>query len=758
MKRGVTITLCCGLVCFFMFFQNISLFGESIKIGTIHFQGNRKINEKTLRGMIATKEGEEIDYDLIRKDIEKIYSSGYFSDVKVNADFTTSGADITFLLEEKRVVSSVDIRGNDEVGKDELEEVVSIKRNDFYSDDKVNETIRKIVGVYNNHGYFDVQITTELKEQSGNRVGVSFNINEGEERKIVAIDFEGNNFFSGKELIKLMRTKKQGLFSWLTGSGSFKKDVFDNDMNLIEVKYLDNGFLDVKLESPRIVKEGDEVHLKIRIFEGIQYRVGSVKITGGIPDSMKNMGKELRTKPFQVFSREKMVRDILFITKKVQDKGYADASVNPRYVKQKKYPVVDIDFTVNMGNKYKFGMVDIKGNTKTLDKVIRRRLDVADGELYTATGLENSKANLMKLGYFKDVKVTTKKGEMEGELDVEVEVEEAPTGTLSGGFGFSSVDQFFGVIQVSENNLLGKGWRLSLNAQVGSRRVVFNLDFKEPNLFDTKWSFRLNAFNTDVEFTDFTRRSKGGKVGFGYPLSDNVNTSLSLRVDSVKIVDVDTNIVNSVLRDEAEEGAQNTHSLIWSISRDVTDSFIKPTRGSAQSFDIEYAGGILGGDSDFLKYNINHKYYKPFGEDIIYAFNGWWSHAVSTVGGRVPIFERYFLGGPNSIRGFESRTITPKDGNTGEEIGGNKALILNNEILISLYSEISLKWVFFFDVGNTWRQGDWPRNFGELRYGAGFGLRWFSPMGPLRLEWGFNLDPKEDERHRIIEFTIGNAF
>ncbi|NIO17337.1 MAG: outer membrane protein assembly factor BamA [Deltaproteobacteria bacterium] len=731
---------------------------QGIRIREIQFKGNRKVQEKTLRNLIKSRVGAGLDHRVLQEDIKNIFQTGYFEDVKVDADFSDEGVLLSYILREKQVVFRVSIRGNKEISTDDIRGVVTVKEKDFFSDEKVKESEEKIAALYNNNGYFEVRVTTEIVEREGNRIEIDFDIVEGEKLKIAAVDFRGNNFFSDKELKKAIETKSKGFFSWLTGSGTFKKDVFDNDLIALEVKYLDSGFLDVKIEKPEISKTEKGIKLIIRVFEGIQYRVGEVEITGDLPETMKGLSRTLRTKTFKVFSREKMVKDILDISRKLQDIGYADATVKPNYVKQKKYPVVDIRYEVDKGKKYRFGIVNVKGNTKTLDKVVRRRLAIADGEMYSATGLEQSKANLMRVGYFKDVKVVTKKGAKEREVDVDVEVEEASTGTVSGGFGFSSLDKFFGVVQISENNLFGRGWRLGLNTQFGSRRVIFSLDFRDPNFLDSKWSLTLNGYNTSVEYSEFTRDAKGGRIGFGYPLSRDISTGLTFRVDQVRIEDVDTTITNSVLQQEAEKGAQKTHSVTWDLTRNTTDNFINPTRGMVQSLSVEYAGDPLGGESEFVKYFINQKYYRPVIGKTIYAFNAEWGHAVSTVGGRVPLFERFFLGGPYSIRGFESRSITPIDENTGEEIGGNKEIVINNELIVPLYEEIGLKLILFFDAGNAFRQDDWPSSLSDLRYGAGFGLRWYSPMGPLRLEWGFNLDREDDEASRVVEFTIGTNF
>jgi outer membrane protein insertion porin family len=495
----------------------------------------------------------------------------------------------------------------------------------------------------------------------------------------------------------------------------------------------------------------------IHVFEGRQYRVGEVRFAGefGLPEEKREKTVKLRSG--DVFSRETLLSDVLSLTTALNDQGYALALVSPLVEKRKEYPLADVMYKAERGDKFRFGKVEVVGNTKTLDRVIRRNLDVTDGRTYTATGLKRSKENLTRIGYFKDIKVSTAPSDVSQEMDVKVEVQEGPTGSLSGGVGFSSVDQIFGVVQVSENNLFGRGWKASLNSQFGARRVVFSLDFRDPYFLDTDFSLLLNAYNTRTEFTDFDRKSQGGKVGFGYSFTRNTSASLSFRLDSVKISDPGE-AVSSILQEEFGRGTQQTRSLTFNVGRNTTNRFIDPSRGTVESLTVEYAGGPLGGDSDFVKYFLNGKVYFPVTKSTVLSGNILWGHAITTVGGRVPIFERFFLGGPYTIRGFEARTISPKDPNTGERFGGNKELVANVEFLFPLLSEIGFKGVLFFDAGNTWRQGDWPWDSEALKYAAGVGFRWYSPMGPLRFEWGWNLDPDPGEAKRVVEFTIGTAF
>jgi outer membrane protein insertion porin family len=394
-----------------------------------------------------------------------------------------------------------------------------------------------------------------------------------------------------------------------------------------------------------------------------------------------------------------------------------------------------------------------------MDRVVRHNLDVSDGRTYSATGLKTSKENLTRTSYFKDVKISTAPSTVPGEMDAKVDVQEGPTGTLSGGLGYSSLDKIFGVVQLGENNLFGLGWKASLNSQFGARRTTFTIDFRDPHFLDSDFGLLLTAFKTKVKYTDFEKDAKGGKVGFGYNFSRVINGSVSFRMDETRILPLDGTTPSWNVQREINKALQKTRSVGFNVTRNTTDRFIDPSRGGVQSATLEYAGGPFGGDSQFVKYFLNAKMFYPATASTVFSWNVLWGHVVPTVGGaEVPLFERFFLGGPYSIRGFRSRELSPKDPNTGESVGGNKELIGNLEYLFPLVQEISFKGVVFFDVGNTWAQGKWPWNGEQLRYTCGAGVRWYSPMGPLRFEWGWNLKPAPGESKRVMEFTIGTAF
>lgn len=727
------------------------------RVVVLDVQGARRVSPDTVRAAMATKVGGEFDLARIREDVKAIYRMGYFTDVRFDAEEAPEGYRLTVIVTERPIVASVRFEGNKEVEAADIKQAITLKERALFKDEQVKESARKILDLYQNKGFFEATAEPKVEEEADGSIRVSFRIAEGTKRKIVKIRVTGNQYLSAKAIRKVMDTNEKGFFSFITDSGVYKKDVLENDIRKIEALYGSNGFLDSKVSDPEIRGGPKGLEVTIHVFEGRQYRAGEVRFAGesDIPESQ--LRKKAKLKRGDVLGRDVILGDLLELTTLQNDQGYAQALVSPIVEKRKEYPVADVTYRTERGGKFRFGKVEITGNTKTFDRVIRRDLEVADGQTYTATGLKTSKENLTRLSYFKDVKITTAPSATPGEMDVKVDVTEGPTGTLSGGAGYSSLDKIFGVVQVSENNLFGRGWKASLNSQFGARRTVFSLDFRDPHFLDTNFSLLLNAYKTETKYTDFHRKSTGGKAGVGYQFWKFTVGTFILRADETLISEAGPT-VSQILKDEFAKGTQSTRSAAIGITRNSTDKVFDPSKGSVQAASLEYAGGPFGGDSQFVKYFLNAKtYYTVLGATVL-SGNILWGHTISTVGERVPIFERFFLGGPYSLRGFKSRTVSPKDPNTGELIGGNKELLANVEYIFPLFNEIGFKGALFFDMGNSYRQGEWPWDGPQLKYSAGLGVRWYSPMGPLRFEWGWNLHPAPGEARRVAEFTIGTAF
>jgi outer membrane protein insertion porin family len=729
------------------------------RVIAIEVRGTSRVAPDAIRKVMSTQVGEELDLEKVRQDVKAIYRMGYFRDVTFDTEEVPGGYRLAVIVAEKPIVGVVRIEGNKDVETTDLRSAVTVKERSLFEEEKVKESVVKLTEVCQNKGYIDAKVEASVSEDAEGALRVVFRVSEGPKRHIERIVVTGNRFFPTKAILKVMDTSVKGLFSFITDSGTFKKDVLENDVRKIEALYQNNGFLDSKISDPVIGGGKKGLIVTIRVFEGRQYRVGEIRFSGesGIPE--ETLRKAVKLRRGGLFNRETLLSDLLALTTLVNDEGYAQALVSPGVEKRKEYPVADVTYRFARGTKFRFGKVEISGNTKTLDRVIRRNLDVSDGRVYSATGLKTSKENLTRTSYFKDVKISTAPSETPGEMDAKVEVQEGPTGTLSGGIGYSSLDKIFGVVQLGENNLLGRGWKATLNSQFGARRTLFSIDFRDPYFLDTDFSLLLSAYKTEVEYTDFEKEALGGRVGLGYNFSRFVNGSVSLRVEETEILARSGTVPLWNVQQEIDKGLQQTRSIGFNVTRNTTDKFIDPSRGTVQTGSVEYAGGPLGGDSDFVKYYLNAKAFYPVTATTVFSWNVLWAHAVPTVSGEeIPLFERFFLGGPYSIRGFRSRELSPKDPNTGEEIGGNKELIGNLEYLFPLIPEIAFKGVFFFDIGNAWEQGAWPWDGRQLRYAAGAGVRWYSPMGPLRFEMGWNLKPGPGEPRRVMEFTIGTAF
>lgn len=729
------------------------------RVEAIEVRGATRVAPDAVRKVMSTQIGQELDLEKVRQDVKAIYRMGYFRDVTFDTEEVPGGYRLTVIVAEKPIVSAVQIEGNKDVESADLRAAVTVKERSLFQEEKVKESVNKLREVANNKGFIDASVEASVAEDSEGALRVTFRVTEGPKLKIERIVVTGNQFFPTKAVLKVMDTSAKGLFSFISDSGAFKKDVLENDVRKIEALYQNRGFLDSKISEPVVDRGKKGLILTIRIFEGRQYRVGEIHFSGesGIPEG--TLRKTVKLRRGELFDRETLLSDLLALTTLVNDEGYAQALVSPGVDKRKEYPIADVTYRFERGTKFHFGKVEITGNTKTMDRVIRHSLDVSDGRTYTATGLKTSKENLTRSSYFKDVKISTAPSTVPGEMDAKIEVQEGPTGTLSGGLGYSSIDKIFGVVQLTENNLFGRGWKASLNSQFGARRTTYSLDFRDPHFLDSDFSLLLGVFKTKVKYPDFEKDAVGGRVGFGYDFSRFMNGSVSLRMDKTRILALPGSVPAWNVRQEIDKGLQQTRSIGWNVTRNTTDKFIDPSKGGVQSASLEFAGGPLGGDSQFVKYFLNAKWFYPVTASTVFSWNVLWGHVVPTVGGaEVPLFERFFLGGPYSIRGFRSRELSPTDPNTGEAVGGNKELVGNLEYLFPLVGEVGFKGVLFFDAGNAWAQGSWPFKEQGLWASYGAGIRWYSPMGPLRFEWGWNLDRPKGQPKRVMEFTIGTAF
>jgi outer membrane protein insertion porin family len=730
------------------------LFGRQ-KVFAVEVSGNRRIEADAIKAHITTRPGEVMLPEQLRKDLRAIYDMGYFYDVRVETEDVPGGVKVIFGVEERPAIREVEIKGNRSIETDQLREAVGIKAYSILNFKKLREAVLHLKDLYREKGYYNARITYETKELPEHQATLIFNIEEGEKVTISEITFTGNQSFSGGKLRPLMETKERGWLSFITGSGILKEETLETDLSKINAFYYNHGYIKAQVGKPEIDRKGAKIKITIPISEGVQYKLDKVCLKGDLIKPQEELYKLLLVPEEKVYNREIIRKDILKITDVYADEGYAFAEIIPQTDIHEEARTVDLTFDISKGGKVYFERISITGNSKTRDKVIRRELRVSEGELFNGSGLRMSNTLLQRLQFFEDVTMNTSRGSADNLMNLEVKVKERPTGVFSIGAGYSSVEKIIAMAEIRQDNLFGRGESLSLRAHVGAISRQYSLSFTEPYLLDTRISSGFDIYNWDLEYIDYTKSTQGGSLRFAYPLNDFTTVGTSYRYDDSNVT-LNNNVVSAVLEDL--KGETVTSSVMTYIRRDSRDRIFDPSRGSVNELSVEFAG--LGGDSRFARYIASSGWYFPLFWNMTFFGRGKAGYIQPVADGRLPLYERFYLGGMSSVRGFNYYTISPRTAE-GEYVGGNKMLLFNFELQFPIAKEAGLMGVFFYDAGNAF--GLPPTNVGgfdlfNLRDSAGAGFRWFSPIGPLRIEWGKNLHPLVGEKTSNWEFAVGQTF
>jgi len=717
------------------------------RISRIEFKGNRKIGAGAIEQKIKSERGGIFFEETLAEDIRAIYKMGYFEDVKADVEDSPEGKIIVFILQEKSLISEIVIKGNKKVSTSDIEGIITLKVRQTLNNEKLREDVDKIRSLYDSKGYYDAEVQDIIEKDGEKDVRIVFQIKENDRLYIKKISFEGNQAFTAKELKKNMTTQEKGFFYFFNDSGLLKREMLKQDVAKITVFYLNNGYLNAQLGEPDITHDKKGIYIKIPVSEGKQFRIGKVDIIGDtLKVSKEDLLKGLAMKEKEIFDRSAIIKDIDALTQKCNDEGYAYAEVVPLTNIHDKEQLVDVTFRVTRNQLVYFNRINILGNDRTRDKVIRRQLSIVEGDLYNKTDLKNSYTRINRLNYFEEVDIQTEKGPDDSLTDVNIRVKEKPTGMFSIGAGYSAVDAAVFTASVSQQNLFGRGQSLNLKASLGTRVTNFDLSFVEPWLFDIPLWFKVDAWNFIREYDEYDLDSKGLGFTFGYPLWERFFGSIGYRLSLDDVNDV-TESASTNIKDQ--EGETTISSVTLALTRDTTNDNMFPSQGAKSTASIEYAG--LGGDANFVKYSLTSQWFYPLPFDTVFSVRGRIGYIQEiTDEDDIPTYERFYLGGINSLRGL--RNVGPKDPITGDEIGGRTMLNFNFDYIFPLIQSAGMKGVIFFDTGNAWES---TYDIGDMRETCGLGIRWYSPIGPLRLEWGYVLDQKDDESPSRWEFTIG---
>ncbi len=747
-KEGRSIENMLGIVKQLVRDMSMKLFKRE-KVAKVLVAGNKRIEADAIKKIIKTKPGDVYIAKSLSQDLKAVYAMGYFEDIRIEAEESTHGKVIIFRVKEKANIRIIRFQGNKLYKDDEIKENLSIRTGSILNIFKVRSNIKRIEELYKEKNYHNVKVTYNINQLEKNQADLEFVIQEGENVLIRHIIFEGNNAYTDKKLKKMMETSEKGFFSWMTSSGDLNKADLEQDIAKLSAFYYNNGYIQAKVSEPQIEYHEDRIDITIKIDEGARFKVSKVNITGDLILLEEELKKKLKITKETYYNREIVRNDVLALTDLYSDEGYAYAEISPRIDKNFDELIVNIAYVVAKRNQVYFENIIIGGNEKTRDKVIRRELKVYEQELFNGKGLKRSVRNLYRLDYFEDIKVNTVKGSADDKMILKIDVTEKPTGTFSFGAGYSTTENVFGMASISQNNLFGRGQILGIDAQIGGTTTLYRLNFTEPWLFDIPLSARFDLYDWETDYDTYDKSSRGGGVRFSYPVYNFVRASVGYNYEVADIENISEDASESI---KELEGKNTTSSITTSLVYDSRNRRFNPTKGSRHIVSVEYAG--FGGDVAFTKYLGETGWYIPAFKDIVTFLHGEIGYVQENSGGTLPDYERFYLGGLNSLRGYDWRDIYVLDEN-GDEIGGNKYIQFNAELQFPLLKEQGVVGLLFYDTGNVYNDGE-SISLGNLRQTAGFGFRWYSPMGPIRLERGYIID--DEGSGGQWEFGMGTFF
>ncbi len=770
---------------------------DGATIADVLFEGLKRVDADAVRILMTSRAGRTTSKKAISDDIRAIYGTGYFDDVQAYAERKDNGEVLlTFSVTEKPSIRRVEISGNDDVSTEDIKNVVDLRPFTIFNEAKVKKNVQKVKDLYLSKGFYLAEVSSKLERLASGEVVVTIQIAENAKVQVRQIRLIGNHHIETDYLKDGLATREGNLLSFLSDSGTYRAEAFQIDLLRISSAYFDRGYINVKVEPPDVEISPDRkyLYITIRIEEGEQYSVGKLDFSGDLIVEKPELFGLIKSKEGEIFNRSELGLDLQSLKTRYEDDGFAYANITPLTQIDADKRTISITFDIQKGNKVYYERINIVGNSKTRDKVIRRELRIYEGDLTSATLRELSKRRVQALGYFEKVDIKTRKGSSEELQIVDIEVKERATGTFQIGAGLSSAENFIINAQVAQENFLGRGQSVALSASISGIQQQFQLRFTEPYLFDSDWTFSFDAFNYSTSFRNFVRQSFGGDLTLGHPLLiDELKLLFTYTLEFVQSRASDGSSLQPAFAALNDRG--RISSLRATLLYDSRDNRLFPTEGHYHSLSVEVSDTFLGATESrkFQKYSLLNRYYHPVFWKVVGKLSARWGVINSGAPAGLAPSEKFILGGINSIRGYLPYSVGPErraaQNDRGVQLynpysstyffveGGNKQFLFNAELEFPIFEEVGIKGVVFVDAGNTFAEdesffylGDKARSERSdafdlrtlpmgLFWSVGFGFRWFSPIGPLRFEWGIPLTRRPgDDPGPVFEFSIGNAF
>jgi len=726
-----------------------SLFAQENIITEIQIQGNELVATSTILSAINTHLGDKYNITKIDNDLKAIYNLGYFEDIKIEVKKGDEGLTLLFIIKEKSSISEIEFAGMKELNKEDLKKEVTLKIGVPISQKDLYESIDKMTNLAKDNGFYFVKIDYKI-EDKGKRV--IFLIDEGKKIKIKEVNLSGNKAFSTFKL-KWKMTTSTGDF--------YKEKELQQDIEKLLFFYKTNGYPMISIQKPEVVydKEKDGLIINIIISEGDMFRIEEIRFSGNTIFKDEELKKMVKTELGDVYNLESIVLDRNRIKDAYFEKGYVTTSVIPYPDFDNKKATVDISFKIKEGGKSYIEKIMISGNTNTKDKVILRELLFKEGDMFDGKKMKQSRQNLINLGFFEEVKFDILAGSQEDKKILNIEVKEGKTGNLIFSTGYGNKPGLFGTIELTKNNLLGKGYSTYLKSEFGKRLLNYEAGFTNPWFRDTPTSVGFDIWNTSEKEEEYKTERRGGAIRVGKLIKMYNHIYFKYKYDQTSMSNLASDAPESI-KDWVEKWGENRYVISSSLAiRVVRDTkkgeeiLFHPTSGYQVELSNEFAGGFLGGDIDFYKPTFEGSWYIPSWWKFVLALHSKLGLVTNLAKQKeIPDYEKFRLGGPYSVRGYAERSIHPASG------GGKSILIGNVEYRFPVAKE--LYGCLFTDVGNTWEEASEITSFSDLKYGLGFGLRFKSPIGPIRLDyaWGLSDAPGHRKGDTEAHISFGSYF
>lgn len=732
---------------------------EGARIDNISVKGNQRIESSTVLSYLTFAEGDAYQTSEINASLKRLFETGLFADVTTGFDAAT----LTVNVVENPVVNSITFEGNRRVEDDVLSAETALEPRSVYNRSKVQEDVRRIRNIYSRNGRFLVEVTPKVVTLEQNRVDLIFEINEGKKATIKRIYFTGNNNFDNDTLRQTIATQETRWYNFLTSNDSFDPDRVNYDKELLRQYYIERGYADFKVVSSvaEISDDKESFILTFVVEEGRKYSIGEVAIESAFADINKGEFYELtETKTDDTFNAKKVDKTVDNMTSRLNDLGYAFVDIETEYDRDLENNILNLTYRIKEGPKVYIERIDINGDVRTLDEVIRREFRISEGDPYNAAKIRRSRQRIQNLGFFKKVEIRNVKSNEPDRVNLDVEVEEQATGELNFGAGFSTSDGAIGSVSVRERNLLGKGQDLRLSFQKSSETDQIDVGFTEPYFMgrDIAAGFDLFNIRQSQDESSYDSETTGGTLRASYSLTEHLRHSLYYSLKNIDVSDVEPGASAFIVQQEGENSNSSIgHSLLY----DHRNNRFTPTEGYYIRFLQEFAG--VGGDSKYLKHELRSAYYIPvYGDDVVFSTSFQGGHVFGYADEDVRINERFFIGG-STIRGFDDAGIGPRDSSTRDALGGNTFYAGSTELTfpLGLPEELGFSGSVFADAGSLFgsdASGASVTDDRSLRLSAGVGISWKSPLGPIRVDIAEAILKDDLDETELVRFNFGTRF